>query len=156
MPDEFVCPRRSEDAGMASPGMEQWRAENPFDHWHRGNKPALGEPWYHYCSYCGSLRPDVVLEGIERELFELGPTDKNYKVYISMIPNEAEAVKMVREGRTGRHVGKFYFQHFDDEQRKRFIELWNQHRIVIGYPGFFYAMPFFVQPADPPPATTAT
>lgn len=77
-----------------------------------------------HCSYCGSMSPEKVFEAIHNGQ-KLTPTDKNYKIYI------------------GRD--KFYFQHFDDEQKKRFIELMNQRLILLEYPGYFYVLPFFCQ-----------
>ena len=38
---------------------------------------------------------------------------------------------------------KFYYQHLSDEQRAEFIELYNSKRMVLGYPGHFYRLPFF-------------
>jgi hypothetical protein len=40
---------------------------------------------------------------------------------------------------------KFYFQHFDDEQQQRFINLLNARAVNIGFPGHFYALPFFIK-----------
>lgn len=42
---------------------------------------------------------------------------------------------------------KFYFQHLSSEQRDRFIELINAKKVKIGYPGYFYRLPFFCRPA---------
>jgi len=137
MTDELICPRRIEN-----PDMIGWHTANPHDEWKRTSdwkEVPLGTPNYKLCSYCGSMQPEVILEGIERELFELGPTDKNYKVYISRITTNGANVS------SSTHVGKFYFQHFDAEQRRRFIELWNQWRIVFGHPGYFYVTPYFAQ-----------
>ena len=44
-------------------------------------------------------------------------------------------------------VAKFYFQHLSPEQQDEFIELHNSRRMKIGYPGRFYALPFFAGPA---------
>lgn len=35
------------------------------------------------CSYCGSMHPDDFFKAIEQKC-ELGPTDKNYKVYVEV------------------------------------------------------------------------
>jgi hypothetical protein len=56
---------------------------------------------------------------------QLGPSDKNFKVYVAS--------------------GKFYFQHLDEPQRGRFIELLNAGSLNIGYPGRFYVTPFFAR-----------
>jgi len=77
------------------------------------------------CSYCGSLSPDEFLRRIEAG-HELGPTDKNYKVYLN------------------HPWGKFYFQHLSVEQKQKFVDLINTKKLNIGYPGHFYVLPFFI------------
>jgi hypothetical protein len=42
-------------------------------------------------------------------------------------------------------VAKFYYQHLSEAQQHEFIELYNAKRMVIGYPGYFYARPYFCQ-----------
>lgn len=81
------------------------------------------------CSYCGSLHPDDFIARIEAGE-QVAPTDKNYKAYI---------------GDRGRH--KFYFMHLSDEQRSKFIQLYNDKTMKIGIPGYFYVDPYFCQPA---------
>lgn len=36
------------------------------------------------CSYCGSLNPDILFAAIEAGTAELGATDKNYKLYVTL------------------------------------------------------------------------
>lgn len=79
------------------------------------------------CSFCGSMHPDDLFAAIERGE-ELVPTDKSYKVYV---------------GKTEHR--KFYFQHLSDDERSRFVQVLNERRINIGYPGHFYVLPFFVR-----------
>jgi hypothetical protein len=136
------------------------------------------------CSYCGSISPATLFAAIEAG-FEVGPTDKNYKVYVDL-PNphagepcidgganfkpgyddyvlvtEENKSSLPRRGMEARvgsyvHVGvesarlhaKFYFQHLDVEERKRFVELLNAKKIKIGYPGYFYQLPFFCVPLE--------
>ncbi len=43
----------------------------------------------------------------------------------------------------GERSAKFYYQHLSDEQQAEFIELVNSDRIAIGYPGYFYRLPYF-------------
>jgi hypothetical protein len=43
---------------------------------------------------------------------------------------------------------KFYYQHLDQDQRARFVELHNAGNLNIGYPGGFYARPFFTRPTE--------
>ncbi|MEA3042986.1 MAG: hypothetical protein QOH47_824 [Sphingomonadales bacterium] len=83
------------------------------------------------CSYCGSLHPDDFMEQVEAGA-ELIPTDKRYKVYI-------------RSAERGQQ--KFYFEHLDNAQRDRFLELLNAAGLKLALPGFFYVLPFFIGPA---------
>lgn len=82
------------------------------------------------CSYCGSMQPEALFSAIERGE-HLTPTDKNYKVYVE--PGSR----------------KFYFQHFDEAQKMRFIILLNEKKIVFGEPGYFYRMPYFIKFMEP-------
>lgn len=109
----LVCPRRSE----IPPGP--FKILEGQDSWSEGRT----------CSFCGSLDPALVLEGIKDGTVTLGPTDKNYKVYVEGL---------------GRFA-KFYFQHFSEEQKREFIDLLNQKRIKFSEPGHFYRLPFFIQ-----------
>lgn len=122
------------------------------------------------CSYCGSMNENTFMERLENEDVELGPTDKNYKVYVNNAGGEPFTqsyrdcpppdVKVV-DGKevTTKCAGpdtcphwvtrdvqttKFYFQHLTKEQKERFIELLNKKKLKIGYPGHFYKLPFFI------------
>ena len=101
------------------------------------------------CSYCGSLHPDdfmrSVLEGVVLEV-----TDKDYKVYLYVFGHS-----------------KFYFQHLPAEQKREFVELYNNRPVrtynnddlsftseegtgmIIGFPGYFHPMPYFMHVAKP-------
>lgn len=82
------------------------------------------------CSYCGSLHPSEFFKAIEEGL-EITPTDKNYKVYVA--GNK-----------------KFYFKHLSVDQQKQFIELINKGAVNVGYPGYFYTLPYFCQRVKEP------
>jgi hypothetical protein len=116
MNTKHVCPRRREIGRIPSnyPDDDTWNQRDGF--WH--------------CSWCGSIHPDDLLQ-IMQTNGELGPTDKNYKVYVKT---------------SDKRQSKFYFQHLDVAQRLRFIELYNAkpRAFTIGYPGHFYVLPFFV------------
>lgn len=43
-----------------------------------------------------------------------------------------------------RHA-KFYFYHFNETECRRFIDLMNDKKLKIGYPGYFYKLPFFIK-----------
>lgn len=88
------------------------------DVWKQGSRGHL------VCSWCGSSHPDHVFNAI-RDGLTLEPTDKDYKVYIP--------------------GGKFYFQHFSNEEQAKFVELMNDQKIVIAFPGHFYVLPYFVK-----------
>lgn len=107
------CPRRDENSG-------------PFN----GNDEDAPDTYRPNCSYCGSMSQTTFFAAIDGGA-ELGPTDKNYKVYVH-----------------GDGFRKFYFQHLDDEGRSRFIALLNERKIKIGVPGHFYVLPYFVQVRD--------
>lgn len=110
------------------------------------------------CTYCGSLDPDVLMARLEAGDIELEPTDKSYKVYVRNAGGEVfhqtyrdcppnnrcagpEACEhwVTRE----RDGTKFYFYHLSDEQRNRFIELYNLKQMKLTFPGRFYTLPFF-------------
>jgi hypothetical protein len=114
--DKFFCPR--------GPG-----ADSPF------HAPFNGEASWREdgtCSYCGSLKPELLFQQIEKGA-ELGPTDKSYKAYVKLVDHSV------------RGAGKFYFQHLSFEEKMRFIDLWNDGKLNIGFPGHFYVLPFFMQ-----------
>lgn len=103
-------------------------------------RPPIGHPfklpdedtWLtdHTCSYCGSLSPDEFFRLVEAGA-EVGPTDKGYKAYLNhqTLPFQA----------------KFYFQHLSLEDRERFIQLYNSKEMKLGYPGYFYRLPYFAE-----------
>lgn len=158
------CPRQVNEATMASQLAHQ-------SHWEANGT----------CSYCGSISPDMLFKAIE-DGCELGPTDKSYKVYVSLPEPGAgkpwiystanyefkpgigqitkamfdqtdmpKAWKSTYVGQYGQlepkgsiwHA-KFYFQHFTEDECQRFIDLYNQKKMKIGYPGHFYRFPFFM------------
>lgn len=41
---------------------------------------------------------------------------------------------------------KFYFQHLSVDQRKRFVDLYNDKTLKLAFPGHFYVRPFFMVP----------
>lgn len=95
-----------------------------------------GDTWKQYedgvrCEWCGSMSPEELFLAIESGT-EIGPTDKDYKVYVGS-------------------RGKFYFQHFSEAHMRRFIGLYNgrdehgKRTMNIGFPSHFYRMPFFMK-----------
>ena len=151
MSTEMMCPRRQESPlPTRFPGPDTYREEDDT------------------CSYCGCLNPATFMERLEAGTVALGPTDKDYKVYVEN--REGLAFKQhfrdcySRKDDPGyvpctgpddcthwitKETGhaKFYFQHLSEEQRKRFVELLNEKKLHIEYPGRFYVRPFFCIPA---------
>lgn len=104
----MLCPRRDEMVGpFKLPEQDEWRDGR--------------------CSFCGSIAPDMFLTVAEMGA-ELGPTDKDYKVYVE-----------------GAEHRKFYFQHLDEAGKRHFVELLNAKKLNIGSPGHFYVLPFFMR-----------
>lgn len=121
MTDKFWCQRRIENGEMPGPNGEPPRLFPIQDNWRTGeNKHGKLT-----CSYCGSIHPDELFEAIDAGV-EIGPTDKTYKIYL--------------EG----SYRKFYFQHFSQGEKQRFIDLLNEKKIILGYPGYFYVKPYFI------------
>jgi hypothetical protein len=117
------------------------------------------------------MHPDDFMQAV-RDGKEIGPTDKSYKAYVyepltdeqkaqarrrsigSYVGtgmSEADATKLVDSEPfigSGAQIGKFYYQHLTDEQRHEFIRLLNERAVKIGYPGYFYVLPYFIQRAE--------
>lgn len=171
----FVCPRAGESFGPLSKTPAFWEADDT-------------------CSYCGSLKPEILLKAIEEGTALLGATDKNYKLYVGGLPDPDAGkptiyssanhdpkrddwvllteeiadehqlnsydrtkigswVKIEPRRATVHH--KFYFQHFDQAQRERFVELYNANRMSFEQGGSlpnvargFPRLPFFMVPAS--------
>ena len=143
------CPRRNEDArsDLMFPHEDGYRDDDT-------------------CSFCGSLNPDTFMTRLEAGELTLGTTDKNYKVYVTVAsgpmlkqtyrdcPSDGPRCAGPNEcthwiTRESNH-GKFYFQHLSVEQRQRFVELYNDQRLVFEGGYSFYVLPFFFRIAPKP------
>lgn len=113
-----TCPRRVEN------GTEGVRNKDRYRKGHGIIGQARG------CTYCGSMSPEDFLAACHAGA-ELGPTDKSYKVYVKGGKGD------------GPNGAKFYFQHLTQLQRGEFIQLLNDKKLNIGYPGRFYVLPYF-------------
>lgn len=115
-----TCPRRVENPGgvFRLPKNDVWSTDDT-------------------CSYCGSMHPDKFMAGVENGDYELGATDKDYKVYVGSDGKDPAV----------RHA-KFYFMHLSEDQMHRFVELYNAKTIKFQGGTKFYRMPFFMVPAD--------
>lgn len=58
---------------------------------------------------------------------------------------EKEWQQMPAAAGHGETLAKFYYQHLGGDQQQRFVDLINAKAMKIGPPGYFYALPFFVQ-----------
>ena len=137
------CPRRIEGAVFKFNDQE--------DEWRKSDNT---------CNYCGSLNPDMVMARLENKDVEITPTDKNYKIYVGNkggerfkqsfrdCPKDAtcKGPDDCTHWVTKEHdYSKFYFQHLSVEQKKRFVELFNEKKLILRYPGHFYVLPFFMK-----------
>lgn len=178
----FECPRRMEmsisyggatpeaigdyvDAALAGIGDPE-----PKDTWRVGRDGVRG------CSHCGSMHPEDFFDAIAKGL-KVGPTDKNYKVYIDGYPDprageqrvisgctdgkpstamdgwvkvgRKERRDMRRDGWQGDYTWiryatrstlqlKLYTLHLNREDAARLRRLLDEHKVNIGYPGYFY------------------
>lgn len=101
------------------------RAENPWSHDENRDTYAprhglVSQP--RGCTYCGSLPPDDFMEAVRRGA-EVGPTDKSYKLYVTL-----STVGSTRDA-------KFYTPHLSPAQSREFYDLWRAGQVRWGYPG---------------------
>jgi len=134
-----TCPRRMHDFGPwdRKPFQDEWRDDDT-------------------CSFCGSLNPVTLMRRLEAGDVALTPTDKTYKLYVenqggaqfkqTYRTDHDQSGDQTKWEWTTREVSqaKFYFQHLDEGQMARFVELFNQRKLKLKYPGYFYATPYFM------------
>jgi len=80
-----TCPRRDDLAAFGMPrqgneGEDRWRGPD-----HNGVRT---------CSYCGSLHPDDFMR-LAKDRVRLGPTDKNYKVYVDIPETQGDELRVI-------------------------------------------------------------
>lgn len=117
-----TCPRRIESVGPWEQGedLDQWDIREQM---HKGLRAR-------HCSFCGSLHPDDFMRLI-KEGWKVEPTDKSYKAYLGSSGDD-------RPMQT-----KFYYQHLSEDQKREFVNLYNEKRMVVS-DGGFYRLPFFM------------
>jgi hypothetical protein len=81
-------------------------------------------------------------DGIARAVRELGERDGKTPEQIDA-DLEREWTERQLPGLSSSQEAKFYYQHLSEAQQQEFIDLHNEHRITIGYPGYLYVLPFF-------------
>lgn len=117
--DSFKCPLNENTSPVFNHNTEsKWREDT--------------ENNVKTCNYCGSINQDQFMQLVEEGKISLGATDKNYKVYCHL--------------ENGKQL-KFYFQHLSEEQRKKFVDLYNERKIKFQGSGF-YVFPFFMIPKE--------
>lgn len=126
------------------------------------------------CTQCGSLLPDEFMRRLEAGDVALDPTDKSYKVYVINVggakfrqshrtDKPSQPGEIMKDPRDQSHWTwetnesdqcKFYFDHLSEDQKKRFVELYNDKKLKIrrynrdaeggfSFDGHFYVRPFF-------------
>src|SRR5690606_36069651 len=103
------------------------------------------------CRRCGSLNPDTFMARLEKGDVEVVPTDKNYKAYVRNAGGEnfKQTYGEPDKNEKGEYVydekgqwmtttvtrtveeAKFYYEHLSDEQRKRFVEIYNEQKMKL-------------------------
>lgn len=158
MSNEHMCPRRDEGAaGQIFTGPDTWRPNGTCSFCGSMNPDTLmellesggaelGPTDKSYKVYVSRLNP--IAGQIIRIGSDSGPAFDRAGMpsRSDLTPEEIKANHYHRDI-TGPAAPmtheKFYFRHLSDDQRKRFVELLNEKRLKIGYPGHFYALPFF-------------
>lgn len=125
MVEHITCPRRMSEFGP-------WLRREGLDTFISGHGTGSEEL---NCSFCGSLDPETCLTWMASGA-RITPTDKTYKMYIRLDKHKEQ---------------RFYFQHFNKEQRAQFIAMYNMRNrpFLMGYPGFFYILPYFCGRHEP-------
>lgn len=163
---KHYCPRRDESPNPSAYGDG---SATP-DSWYR----RYGRKGPRSCTYCGSLHPDDFMDVVRTGSGKIGPTDKNYKVYVT-IPTLLYTPTSTFTNHDGKKVVqklpktpatlKFYFQHLSEDDRREFVDEYNRRPVTnelpdgtveevgdstmngkmkIGYPGYLYVKPFFI------------
>jgi len=126
MAEKQRCPRRGESPNPDAYGD----GTSTPDRWDR----RYGRKGPRSCSYCGSMHPDDFLAAARDGSGELGPTDKNYKVYVTIesvtYTPTSSTWQNGKQSNVVKHpkapaMLKFYFQHLSHEQMHEFVDLYN-------------------------------
>lgn len=155
------CPRRAEHMGYMSKGaVDEWRDRSgyPVCSWCGSLHPdALFKAIEDGCE-CGPTDKNyklyVHLPNPNVGKIEICGSDSGPAFDAQGKPTRDDLTAEERvDGRYRRDISahapptlqmKFYFQHLSDDERKKFVELLNAKKVKLGYPGRFYAMPYFM------------
>ncbi len=87
-------------------------------------------------------------DAVARAIRDLGAKDGKTEEQVTADLEEEWNTRHLPAFRDGcGQEAKFYYQHLSDAQRAEFIELYNEHRMTISYPGYLYTLPFFARAA---------
>jgi hypothetical protein len=164
---EYRCPRRSESVLGSRSGNDEWNERRPgagrqcsycgslhpddfFAAVEAGAE--LGPTDKSYKVYIDLPEPNPdELRVISAASYDM---DEDRRLKEGWVPADQDAMKKdgwgdgykwVRLAPRGPIIhGKFYFQHLSEEQMQRFIDFYNKKTMKIGYPGYFYSLPFFM------------
>lgn len=166
-PREHLCPRRAE-APLQLPGPDRWdnrpslaQGIGPCCSYCGSLNPEvfmekIREGWIvgptdkSYKAYLQQPYTPEELEGI-RTADAIWKAVKQRKLDEGAAEDEAAAAADEHWGKhhgtavQGLTVAKFYYVHLSEQQQHEFIELHNAKAMKIGFPGHFYAVPFFCQ-----------
>lgn len=98
MTESQTCPRRLSDIGP-------WARAEGLDSWTTGHGLVGQENVGASCSFCGSLHPDRFMD-LVRDGWIVGPTDKNYKAYLSRPLTDEEAAAKRERWMTGDAIAR--------------------------------------------------
>jgi hypothetical protein len=104
-----ICPRRVLEPGPWSIAPE------PIDEWRDHSSMVYEGEWTSpSCSHCGSLHPDVLMEGLRAGALSIEGSDKSYKWYVGKLLTEAEIAEA-----KDRHLERFAGARWTDEEREK-------------------------------------
>lgn len=87
-------------------------------------------------------KTDGLAEAIRQLAREDGQSEEQVESSLNLKWNERELPLL--QGSCGQEA-KFYYQHLTPEEMTEFVQLYNERKMHVGYPGHFYVLPFFCQ-----------
>lgn len=139
-PQQHTCPRRMSDFGPwpRTEGSDTWEPDRGFV-----GQGLVGLS----CSFCGSLHPDRFMELVKAGWI-VGPTDKNYKAYLTQPPTEAEVAARKQQWMTGDSIARAIRdvgardgktpEQIEADVEREWTERWAPHVYGKGHAKFYY------------------
>jgi hypothetical protein len=123
-----TCPRRMRELGP-------WKHDEGADTWKSGTSFVTAKRDYEgvkirSCSFCGSIHPDDFMTLVIDHGYVVGPTDKNYKVYLAQPVSEAERARQKEEwfaGAEAKHLLQSTREHHPEIDEQMLDRLLNKH-----------------------------